>query len=101
VAEGIALGLPDAVDYARRSRGRRGRPSSGWASLTPTEQSVVRLAVEGLSNPDIGSRLFMSRSTVKTHLSHVYAKLGVTNRTELATMAGPYLANPTSSSGTS
>jgi DNA-binding CsgD family transcriptional regulator len=36
----------------------------------------------------------MSRSTVKTHLSHVYAKLGVTNRTELATLAGPYLAVP-------
>ncbi|KAA2255452.1 LuxR family transcriptional regulator [Solihabitans fulvus] len=92
-AEGRELGLPDAVAYARRARGKRGRPTSGWASLTPTEQSVVRLAVEGLSNPDIGTRLFMSRSTVKTHLSHVYAKLSVTNRTELATVAGPHLAN--------
>lgn len=90
-AEGHAMSLREAVEYARRSRGRRGRPSRGWASLTPTEQSVVRLAVEGLSNPEIGSRLFMSRSTVKTHLSHVYAKLGVTNRTELATLAAPYL----------
>jgi predicted ATPase/DNA-binding CsgD family transcriptional regulator len=89
-AEG-ALDLRDAVDYARRARGKRGRPSSGWASITPAEQSVVRLAVEGLSNPDIGARLFMSRSTVKTHLSHVYAKLGVSNRTELATVAGPHL----------
>jgi DNA-binding CsgD family transcriptional regulator len=35
----------------------------------------------------------MSRSTVKTHLSHVYAKLGVTNRTELATVAAPHLAD--------
>ncbi len=86
-AEGRALDLPSAVEYARRARGRRGRPSSGWASLTPTERTVVRLAAEGLSNPEIGSRLFMSRSTVKTHLSHVYAKLGVTNRTELAARA--------------
>jgi DNA-binding CsgD family transcriptional regulator len=86
-AEGGALTLAAAVDYARRSRGRRGRPSSGWASLTPTERSVVELAAEGLNNPEIGSRLFMSRSTVKTHLSHVYAKLGVTNRTGLATVA--------------
>ncbi|NUT49468.1 MAG: helix-turn-helix transcriptional regulator [Saccharothrix sp.] len=81
-----------AVEYARRSRGKRGRPSSGWAGLTPTERSVVALAADGLSNPEIGSRLFMSRSTVKTHLSHVYAKLGVTNRTELAAVAGPHLA---------
>jgi DNA-binding NarL/FixJ family response regulator len=43
--------------------------------------------VDGLNNPEIGSRLFMSRGTVKTHLSHVYAKLGVANRTELATLA--------------
>jgi DNA-binding CsgD family transcriptional regulator len=81
------LDLDEAVAYARRTRGARGRPSSGWASLTPAEQSVVRLAADGLSNPDIGARLFMSRSTVKTHLSHVYAKLGVTNRTELAHLA--------------
>jgi DNA-binding NarL/FixJ family response regulator len=90
-AQGRALSLRDAVEYARRARGRRGRPSSGWASLTPTEQSVVRLAAEGLSNPAIGSRLFMSRSTVKTHLSHIYAKLGITNRTELATLAHAHL----------
>ncbi|NIH87054.1 helix-turn-helix transcriptional regulator [Amycolatopsis granulosa] len=84
---GNAMPLEDAIGYARRARGRRGRPASGWASLTPTEESVVRLAVQGLNNPEIGARLFMSRSTVKTHLSHIYAKLGVTNRTELAAQA--------------
>ncbi len=88
--EGRALNLDDALEYARRSRVTRGRPSTGWASLTPTEQAVVRLAVDGLTNPDIGRRLFMSRSTVKAHLSHVFAKLGVANRTELATMASPH-----------
>jgi DNA-binding CsgD family transcriptional regulator len=81
----------ERVAYAQRARGKRGRPSSGWDSLTPAEESVVRLAADGLSNPDIGTRLFMSRSTVKTHLSHVYAKLGVTNRTELATLAAVHL----------
>jgi DNA-binding CsgD family transcriptional regulator len=91
--DGHALDLRDAIEYARRARGRRGRPSTGWASLTPTERSVVRLAADGLSNPDIGARLFMSRATVKAHLSHVYAKLGVSNRTELATVAGPHLAD--------
>ncbi|GAB3872852.1 hypothetical protein GCM10029964_011990 [Kibdelosporangium lantanae] len=46
--------------------------------------------MEGLNNPEIGARLFMSRGTVKTHLSHVYAKLGVANRTELATLAAAH-----------
>jgi ATP/maltotriose-dependent transcriptional regulator MalT len=86
-AEGARLTLDEAVAYARRSRGERRRPSAGWASLTPTELDVVRLVVEGLSNPAIGARLFMSRGTVKTHLAHVFAKLGVANRTELATLA--------------
>jgi len=80
------LALDEAVAYARRTRGARGRPSTGWASLTPTEEQVVALAVEGLSNPEIGARLYMSRGTVKTHLAHVYAKLGVANRTELASL---------------
>lgn len=88
---GSALSLDEAVAYARRSRGRRRRPEHGWGSLTPAELEVVRLAVEGLSNPQIGARLFMSRSTVKTHLSHVYAKLDVANRTELAALAAAHL----------
>ncbi|HTR74128.1 MAG TPA: LuxR C-terminal-related transcriptional regulator [Solirubrobacterales bacterium] len=82
--EGERLSLAGALAYARRSRGRRDRALAGWASLTPTEEDVARLAAEGLSNPQIAGRLFMSRSTVKTHLSHAYAKLGVANRTELA-----------------
>jgi DNA-binding NarL/FixJ family response regulator len=85
-AEGARLILDDAVAYVRRARGIRRRPSTGWGSLTPTELDVVRLVVDGLNNPEIGSRLFMSRGTVKTHLSHIYAKLGVANRTELATL---------------
>jgi predicted ATPase/DNA-binding CsgD family transcriptional regulator len=86
-AEGAQLSLDETVAYARRSRGARRRPATGWASLTPTELDVVQLVVEGLNNPEIGARLFMSRGTVKTHLSHVYAKLDVANRTELATLA--------------
>jgi predicted ATPase/DNA-binding NarL/FixJ family response regulator len=85
-AEGARLTLEEAVAYVRRARGSRGRPSTGWDSLTPTELEVVRLVVDGLNNPEIGRRLFMSRGTVKAHLSHVYAKLGVANRTELATL---------------
>ncbi|WP_410672935.1 helix-turn-helix transcriptional regulator [Amycolatopsis sp. cmx-4-68] len=83
--------LDDVVAFVRRTRGARGRPSSGWGSLTPTELAVVKLAAEGCTNPEIGARLFMSRGTVKTHLAHVYAKLGIANRTELATLAAPHL----------
>src|SRR5205823_12957356 len=86
-AEGLALSLDDAVAYATRARGERGRPSMGWRSLTPVETDVVRLVAAGLTNPDIAERLFMARSTVKTHLKHVFAKLGVSTRAELASAA--------------
>jgi DNA-binding CsgD family transcriptional regulator len=86
-AGGASLSLDEAVAYARRARGTRDRPATGWASLTPTELDVVGLVAEGLTNPEIGSRLFISRATVKTHLSHVYSKLDVSNRTELAALA--------------
>jgi len=82
-----AMSLEEAAAYASRARGSRRRPDHGWGSITPAELEVVRLAIDGLSNPEIGARLYMSRSTVKTHLSHVYAKLGVANRTELAAQA--------------
>ena len=86
-AEGQGLDAPAAVAYARRARGERRRPSFGWDSLTPTEREVVRLAAAGLTNPAIGERLFISRGTVKTHLLHVFAKLGVHTRAELAAAA--------------
>jgi DNA-binding NarL/FixJ family response regulator len=66
---------------------KRRRPSRGWESLTPTELEVVGLVTEGLSNPDIAARMFVSRETVKSHLSNIFVKLGVTNRTELTAVA--------------
>jgi DNA-binding CsgD family transcriptional regulator len=85
--EGARLSLDEAAGFARRARGSRGRPASGWASLTPTEREVVALVVEGLNNPEIAARLLMGRGTVKTHLAHVFSKLEVANRTELASLA--------------
>jgi len=63
------------------------RPTVGWEALTDAERGVVALAAEGLTNPEIGARLFISRRTVQTHLSHVFAKLGISSRVELATAA--------------
>jgi predicted ATPase/DNA-binding CsgD family transcriptional regulator len=83
-ADGAALPLADAIAYARRARGPRNRPAAGWESLTPAERQVARLAASGMSNPQIAGQLFMSRSTVKMHLSSVYLKLRIANRTELA-----------------
>jgi predicted ATPase/DNA-binding CsgD family transcriptional regulator len=82
--EGETMPLADAIAYARRSRGPRARPATGWPSLTPTELDVALLAATGISNPQIASQLFMARSTVKMHLASVYLKLGIANRTELA-----------------
>ena len=63
------------------------RSASGWASLTRTDENVIEEVRLGFTNPQIADRLLMRRETVKTHLSHVYAKLGVANRTELAALA--------------
>jgi predicted ATPase/class 3 adenylate cyclase/DNA-binding CsgD family transcriptional regulator len=82
--EGTALSTTAAIAYAQRGRGVRGRPASGWESLTRSEVDVVRLVSEGLSNKDIASRLFISPRTVQSHLTHVYTKLGVTSRVQLA-----------------
>ena len=86
-AEGEAMSMDDAIAYASRGRGRRKRPTSGWRSLTPTEQQVIQLVVQGLSNPEIGEQLFVSRETIKTHLSSIFGKLGVFSRAELAAQA--------------
>jgi DNA-binding CsgD family transcriptional regulator len=86
-AEGAALGWDGAAAYALRGRGERRRPAHGWDSLTPTESAVVDLVAEGLGNARIAERLLVEVSTVKTHLHHVFRKLGVTTRAQLAAAA--------------
>lgn len=80
-----SLDLDGAIAQVLRGRGSRTREDEPrWGGLTRAEAEVAELAAAGASNPAIAEQLFMSRSTVKTHLSRVYAKLGVANRTELA-----------------
>jgi DNA-binding CsgD family transcriptional regulator len=83
-AEGAALSIEEAVAYAQRGRGERRRASSGWASLTRAELDVVRLVSEGPGNKDVAVRLFVSPRTVQAHLTHIYTKLGLTSRVQLA-----------------
>jgi DNA-binding CsgD family transcriptional regulator len=68
------------------ARGSRSRPAEGWDSLTATERAVSLLVSEGLTNGAVARRMYISPHTVNTHLRHVFAKLGVSNRVALATV---------------
>ncbi|WP_285659232.1 LuxR C-terminal-related transcriptional regulator [Actinomycetospora sp. NBRC 106375] len=81
--QGRALSEAQATRLASGTRGPRNRPAEGWAALTPAEQQVARLAADGLTNSGIAEQLFVSPRTVQSHLARVFAKLGVTRRTEL------------------
>ena len=91
--------LGDAYDLARvrsslRAAGTRlrhwtyaDRPAFGWDSLTETERRVTDLVAQGLSNRQVASKIFLSTHTVAFHLRHVFWKLGVSSRVQLARMA--------------
>jgi predicted ATPase/DNA-binding CsgD family transcriptional regulator len=90
-SEGSELAESDAIAWIRRGRGKRKRPTRGWAGLTPTELTVTHHVAAGLTNPEIASRMFVSRTTIKTHLAHIYAKLAIANRAQLAVEAHRHL----------
>ena len=70
--------------------GARRRPTSGWHSLTPTELQVAELVGQGLTSPQIATRLYLSPRTVQTHISHSLRKLDLRSRVELATTVARY-----------
>ncbi|MGP4112166.1 response regulator [Streptomyces sp. 4N509B] len=93
----VVLGVlaPDAVPRRRDALAR-------LAALTDREADVVRLVAEGLSNADIGRRLHMTETTIKTYVSRVLAKLGCDNRVQAALLvrdAGPGWDTPKALSG--
>ncbi|MGH2830887.1 MAG: helix-turn-helix transcriptional regulator [Actinomycetota bacterium] len=68
----------------RVPRRRRARPATGWESLTGAEGRIARFASEGMTNPQIAERLFVSPRTIQTHLAHIFQKLSISSRVELA-----------------
>lgn len=78
----------DAAVLAVRPRHVTVRATHGWASLTASEQAIVGLVGERLTNTEIGQRLYIYRRTVESHLGRVYAKLGLTTRGQLVAAAG-------------
>jgi DNA-binding CsgD family transcriptional regulator len=90
-----ALGLAEASgadwlasqarDELRVAGGRRRRRDEQPGRLTAQERRVAESAARGATNPEIARQLYLSVSTVETHLEHVYAKLGIRSRRELMT----------------
>jgi DNA-binding CsgD family transcriptional regulator/tetratricopeptide (TPR) repeat protein len=76
--------LMQSVD-GTRAGARAERPTFGWGSLTPMELAVTELVATGLSNPEIGRDLYISRRTVESHLAHIFRKLDMSSRVQLAT----------------
>ena len=68
----------------RGPRAKHRQARTGWDSLTPTETKIAALVEGGLSNPEIAARLFLSRRTVATHVSHILKKLDVHSRIDIA-----------------
>jgi DNA-binding NarL/FixJ family response regulator len=83
-----------AAGLSQVPRTPRVRAETGWDALTPTETLVAQLVALGLSNPDIAARLFLSRNTVQTHVSHILAKLGAASRMEIIRSAAARPAAP-------
>jgi DNA-binding CsgD family transcriptional regulator len=79
----VQLGAATWIEKARSELGRIGGRTRE-EGLTPAERRVALLVAEGRTNREVAAALFLTERTVASHLSHVYAKLGVRSRTELA-----------------
>lgn len=80
--------LPEPSEAAAGDHRRTTAPAAAaaLAALTARERDVAALIAEGLTNDQVAGRLYISRSTVKTHLQSIYAKAGVPNRTALVAL---------------
>ena len=64
--------------------------SFGWESLTATERTLASIVGQGLTNKQAAARLFVSRHTVDSHLRHIFRKLGINSRVELAALVAKW-----------
>ena len=71
----------------RAPRVKHRRASRGWESLTPAEAKIAALVAQGMTNPQIAAKLFLSHRTVATHVSHILGKLDVRSRIDIARQA--------------
>jgi len=78
------LGSPLWADKARAELRRIGGRAPSRDELTEAERRVAELVAEGRTNQEVAAKLFLSERTVASHLTHIYAKLSVRSRTELA-----------------
>ncbi len=85
----LSARVTDVVRPAPRTRPGPAVPLAvpGYATLSERERAVLEMLPSGLSNEEIGRRLFLSRTTVRDHVSALLAKLGVTNRVQAAIVA--------------
>src|SRR5205823_1520542 len=79
-----AIGADLWAERARAELGRIGGRAPSSVELTPTEDRVARLVVEGATNQEAAAALFLSVKTVEWNLSRIFRKLGIRSRTELA-----------------
>jgi DNA-binding CsgD family transcriptional regulator len=84
LAEFERLGAAIWAERAREELARIGGRAPSAGELTPSERRVAELVAEGKTNREVATALFLTERTVETHLSHVYRKLGIRSRTELA-----------------
>jgi DNA-binding CsgD family transcriptional regulator len=68
------------------------RPTYGWDSLTDSERSLAELVATGVTNKEAAARLFLSRHTIDSHLRHIFRKLDINSRVELARVVTARLA---------
>ena len=89
IAAGDALLSPAVTKRVIRQFTRIPRPSrpKGFDELTAREQEILRLIAAGLSNAEIGERLYIGETTVKTHVTHVLQKLGLRDRVQAVVLA--------------